>query len=123
MLQNETLDLVDSRIMFDEVLACFAGEESFEKYLSPKEQLVYCPIFEDAVRKILSAELLNVEEKKAVRLLTLEPGPSQASSSIQDAQDFATRALQKRQRLGVQRQYITSMQIHFTDFKHDGEVL
>jgi len=71
----------------------------------PKKQLVHCPIFEDAVRKILSGELLNVEEKKAVMFLTLEPGPNQASSSNQDAQDFATRALQKRQRLGVERLY------------------
>ena len=51
-LQENDLDLEDSRNMFDEVLKCHT-EPELQNYLQPDSHVVHNPDFETAIRKIL----------------------------------------------------------------------
>ena len=101
MLQKEDLDLVDVRLLFDEVLQGFPDEDSFKKYLLPDSQLVHQPVFEAAVRKISTGQVLGLEERK-VEVLSVESTES-ASTGNEPAEDFA---MMKKQKLRVERKYL-----------------
>ena len=48
-LQRESLDLLDGRLLFDEILKVNNNEPEFAKYLNPNDHLVHKPHFESAV--------------------------------------------------------------------------
>ena len=54
-MQRENLDLLDARLLIDEILNV-DNEPEFAKYLNPNGHLVHKPHFESAVRKILLDE-------------------------------------------------------------------
>ena len=66
--QRENLDLLDARLLFDEILNV-NNEPEFAMYLNPNDHKVHKPHFESAVRKILLGEepTLNYEETESVK--------------------------------------------------------
>ena len=106
-LQDPKLDLGDALALFDALLDQFPDEEALHKYLTPTGQLVHRPAFEAAVRKILSGDVLSIEERQAAEALSVEAvTTTDGANSLGEVLDFAMRVLLKRQNTVSDKKYL-----------------
>ena len=99
VLQKETIDLFDVRILFDDLIEKYPDTSS---YLSPSADIVHCPAFETGISKIVAGKsdtLTDVEKMECVGLLKNREERKQDEVADVAEMSYAEKVLQsKRQR-------------------------